>query len=44
VVFLADTATMRGDHPLLAVSNTTREDFPDDEDHEAVLEFGRDFR
>jgi hypothetical protein len=44
VLFLADAATMRGVHPLLAVSTLSREDYPDDEDYESALEFGREFR
>jgi hypothetical protein len=44
VVFLADAATIRGDHPLLTVSTMPRQDFMDDEDYEDALEFGRQFR
>ncbi|KPC86611.1 hypothetical protein ADL35_10060 [Streptomyces sp. NRRL WC-3753] len=45
VVFVADGTTMRaGHHALLAVTTLTREDFDDDEDYEAAVEFGREFR
>lgn len=45
VVFVADSTTMRADHhALLAVTTMTREDFDDDEDYEAMVEFGREFR
>ncbi|MFE7439663.1 DUF6924 domain-containing protein [Streptomyces chartreusis] len=45
VVFVADGTTMRADHhALLAVTTMTREDFEDDEDYEAMHEFGREFR
>ncbi|MFE7069270.1 DUF6924 domain-containing protein [Streptomyces sp. NPDC057620] len=45
VVFVADSTTMRADHhALLAVTTMTREDFDDDEDYEATIEFGREFR
>ena len=45
VVFLADRTTMQADHHgLLAVTTITREDCEDDEEYEAVVEFGRDFR
>ncbi|KAF2775021.1 hypothetical protein [Streptomyces sp. OM5714] len=43
VVFVADGTTMRAGH-LLAVTTLTREDFDDDEDYEASVEFGREFR
>jgi len=45
VVFVADSTTMRtAHHALLAVTTMTREDFDDDEDYEAVVEIGREFR
>ena len=45
VVFVADSTTMRADHhALLAVTTMTREDFDDDEDYEAMVESGREFR
>ncbi|MFE2073001.1 DUF6924 domain-containing protein [Streptomyces misionensis] len=45
VVFVADSTTMRADHhALLAVTTMTREDFDTDEDYEATVEFGREFR
>jgi hypothetical protein len=45
VVFVADSTTMRADHhALLAVTTVTREDIDDDEDYEAMVEFGREFR
>ncbi|WP_327425655.1 DUF6924 domain-containing protein [Streptomyces sp. NBC_01230] len=45
VVFVADSTTMGADHhALLAVSTITREDFDDDEEYEAMVEFGREFR
>ncbi|MEU0384375.1 DUF6924 domain-containing protein [Streptomyces chartreusis] len=45
VVFLADRTTMQAEsHALLAVTTLTREECVDDEDHEQLTEFGRDFR
>ncbi|MEU3188194.1 hypothetical protein ABZ707_28960 [Streptomyces sp. NPDC006923] len=45
VVFIADSATMRADHhALLVVTTMTREDFEEEEDYEAMVEFGREFR
>ncbi|WP_399896508.1 DUF6924 domain-containing protein [Streptomyces sp. BBFR51] len=45
VVFVADCTTMCvGHHALLAVTTMTREDFDDDEEYEAAVEFGRAFR
>jgi hypothetical protein len=45
VVFVADSTTMRADHhALLAVTTMTREDFDDEEDYEAMVEGGREFR
>jgi hypothetical protein len=45
VVFLADAATLRAPHPLLAVWTLTAADFPEDEKHyEDETQFGRDFR
>jgi len=45
VVFLADRMTMQADHhALLAVTTVTREDLDDDEEYEAMIEFGREFR
>lgn len=45
VVFVADGPTMRADHhALLAVTTLTREDVDNDEEYEALVEFGREFR
>ncbi|MER5886192.1 hypothetical protein ABT160_20410 [Streptomyces sp. NPDC001941] len=45
VVFLADRASMDGDHhPLLAVTTLTREECVDEEDYEQLVRFGREFR
>jgi hypothetical protein len=44
VLFVADTATMRGEHPLLAVSTLTREDCEDEEHYADEMAFGREFR
>jgi hypothetical protein len=44
VLFLADAATMRGEHPLLAVSTLTREECEDDEHYAEEMAFGREFR
>ncbi|MCX2729674.1 hypothetical protein OOZ19_05450 [Saccharopolyspora sp. NFXS83] len=44
VVFLADAETMRGEHPLLAVSTLTREDAEDEDDYEEEMSYGREFR
>ena len=45
VVFVADATTMgAGHHALLAITTLTREDCEDDEDYEALTEFGRAFR
>lgn len=45
VVFVADSTTMRADHhALLAVTTMTREDFDDDEEYEAMVGSGREFR
>jgi uncharacterized protein DUF6924 len=44
VVFLADAESMRGDHPLLAVSTLRRADFDDDEEFEDEFAYGREFR
>ncbi|GAB2676383.1 hypothetical protein GCM10027271_41650 [Saccharopolyspora gloriosae] len=44
VVFLADAETMRGAHPLLAVSTLTREDAEDEDDYEEEMSHGREFR
>jgi hypothetical protein len=45
VVFIADGTTMRASHrALLAVTTLTREDFDEDEDYEATVEFGCEFR
>ncbi|MFI0821066.1 DUF6924 domain-containing protein [Streptomyces sp. NPDC021098] len=43
VVYLADAATMRGDHSLLAVS-TRREELDDEIDGDNAEELGREFR
>jgi hypothetical protein len=44
IVFLADATTMRAEHhALLAVTTDTRDEFGDEE-YEATIEFGREFR
>ncbi|MFD2419402.1 DUF6924 domain-containing protein [Amycolatopsis pigmentata] len=43
-VFVADEATMRGEHPVLAISTLTREDCEHDEEFAEAMEFGREFR
>lgn len=43
-VFVADETTMRGEHPVLAVSTLTREDCESDEEFAEAMEFGREFR
>jgi hypothetical protein len=44
VVFLADAATMRDPHPLLAVNTVTREQCVEDEQYEYEMKYGREFR
>ncbi|MFH8628013.1 DUF6924 domain-containing protein [Streptomyces vietnamensis] len=45
VVFLADRMTMEiGSHALLAVTTASREEFEEEEDYEALIEFGHEFR
>lgn len=44
VVFIADAATMRAPHPLIAANAVTREECDDDEEYAYEMSAGREFR
>lgn len=44
VVFIADAATMRAPHPLVAANAVTREECEDDEEYAYEMSHGREFR